>query len=281
MSRARDEEARPTPHGLAGRLRALREATVPRISQTAAAQAIGSSQNRLSRAESGAHVLTPDEVRTLCRLYGAASAERRQLVEWAGAVARSTVDARVVLRRGGGTAAFQARIRTMEEGAVLIRAYQPGMILGPLQTEAYATVVFRGDRDAVRQRMLRSRALRDQEARRWRLVQPLGALLWNLGGHRTMAEQMEALVAVSRLPHVDLRIVTADREASFAVTHGFHVYDDNAAVVGVLTGTTVDTDRATIAEYVALHEQLVELSVGGDAARSAIMDVEAAYRRSS
>jgi len=79
-------------------------------------------------------------------------------------------------------------------------------------------------------------------------VQPVGALLWNLGGHRVMAEQMEALIAASRCPHVDLRSVTADQEASFAVTHVFHVYDDNAAVVGVLTGTAIDTDRATNAE---------------------------------
>ena len=48
------EDVRPTRSGLSGRLRALREATVPRISQTAAAKAIGASQKRkISRAGPG------------------------------------------------------------------------------------------------------------------------------------------------------------------------------------------------------------------------------------
>ena len=56
------------------------------------------------------------------------------------------------------------------------------MVLGQLQTEAYARVVFDGDEAAVAERLRRSQLLLGDASRRWVLVQPMGALLWNLGG---------------------------------------------------------------------------------------------------
>lgn len=272
------DDARPSRSGLAGRLRDLREATVPRVSQTAAARAIGTSQNKISRAESGQWVLPPADVRTLARLYGATAEVQRHLVRWAEALAPGEVDARTVLHRGGGTAAFQARVRRMEDGAELVRAYQPGMVLGQLQTERYADVVFGGDRGAVAERMRRNDELLTNPDRRWRLVQPVGALLWNLGGHEVMAEQMDALITVSRLPHVDLRIITAAQPATFAVTHGFHLYDDSSVLVGILTGTTISKTPADTQQYGELHDRLVEVSAGGGAARAVIARIAADYR---
>lgn len=277
MSSARDDNP-PTRNGLAGRLRALREATVPRISQTVAAKAIAASQNKISRAEAGQWVLTPAEVRTLARLYGADREERRALEAWAAALAPGEVDARVVLRRGGGTAAFQARIRRLEEGAELIRAFQPGMILGQLQTEAYARVVFRGDDAAVAERMRRNRLLLDDPSHRWVLVQPFGALSWNLGGAAVMAEQLDALVTASRLPHVDLRIIGPEQPMTFAVTHGFHLYDHKAVVVGITTGTTIDDDRHAVGHYGDLFARLLAAGIGGEQARDSLAGLAAGYR---
>lgn len=240
----------------------------------------------MSRIEAGRFVPTPEDVTALCRLYGADAATRRELVAWAKDLAPGEVKSTVMLRRGGGTAAFQARIRRMEEEARLVRSFQPGMVLGVLQTERYADVVFGGDRASVAERMARHRVLLDDVSRRWVLVQPVGALLWNLGGSEVMAEQMDALVAASRLPNVDLRVITPDLEASFAVTHGFHLYSGeetkgfpwHRCVVGIVTGTTIDEDRDTIKVYADLHARLVELSVGGDEARSAVERIAADYR---
>lgn len=279
-------DARPTRDGLAGRLRALRAATD--LSQTAAAKAIGASQNKVSRIESGQFVPGPAEVTALCRLYGADPATRRELVAWAKDLAAGEVDARVMLRRDGGTAAFQARIRRMEEEARLVRSFQPGMVIGVLQTERYADVVFNGDKAAVAERMRRHEQLLADSSRRWVLVQPVGALLWNLGGREVMAEQMDALVRTSLLPQVDLRVITPDQASTFAVTHGFHLYSGEKSrrggswdrcVVGILTGTTIDENKATIQRYVDLHAALVDLSVGGDEARATVEQIAADYRR--
>lgn len=272
------ERPRPTRQGLAGRLRMLREATVPRISQTAAAQTIGASQNKISRAESGEWVLDPEEVKALARLYGASRPIQEQLVDWAKALAAEEVDSRLMLRRGGGTAAFQARIRRMEQGAAEVRAFQPGMVLGMLQTERYAAEVFGGDIAAVAERVRRAQQLLIDDSRSWQLVQPVGALLWNLGGPEVMAEQMDAMYAASKLRHVDLRIITAEQQVNFTATHGFHLYDRQAVVVGILTGTTVSTETADIDQYRALFDKLMASALSGDRAREVLSQLAGEYR---
>lgn len=283
----RASDARPTRAGLAGRLRALREDTDPRVSQTAAAKAIGGSQNKVSRIEGGQFVPTPQDVTALCRLYRTDTATRRELVAWAKDLAAGEVKSAVMLRRGGGTAAFQARIGRLEEEAHLVRSFQPGLVLGILQTERYADVVFGGNRAAVAERMARHHLLLADTSRQWSLVQPIGALLWNMGGNDVMAEQMDALVDASRLPNVDLRVITPDKPTTFAVTHGFHLYSGKPAhgsswdrcVVGIVTGTTIDEDKPTIQRYADLHAALVDLSVGGDEARETVERIAADYRR--
>jgi len=271
-------DTRPTPSGLAGRLRALREATRPRISQTAAAAAIDTSQNRLSRIEAGRHVPTPAEARALGRLYGADRAQQVQLAAWAKALTPARVDARMIVRRRGGRAEFQRRIRDAEQGARLVRSFQPGMVVGVAQTRAYATVVFGGREDAVEARLERHRQLLDDPTRHWILVQPVGALLWNLGGATVMAEQIDQLVEVSHLAHVDLRIITAAQPMTVAVTHGFHLYDHGAVVVGLKTGTTISGDPRDIEQYSDLHDHLAAGAVGGDQARDVLAGLAHDYR---
>jgi hypothetical protein len=279
MSTERDG-ARPSLHGLAGRLRALREATRPRISQTAAARAIGASQNKISRAESGQWLLEPEQVRTLARLYGANAAEQRQLVQWADALAPEQVDSRLVLRRQGGTAAFQARIHRIQQSASLIHAYQPALVIGVLQTEAYARAVFGADDPAgLAERMRQSRQLLDDADRRWLLVQTEGALLWNLGGPEVMAEQVDAIVQASHLAHVDLRIITHDQPVDFTAAHGFQLYDHHAVIVGILTGTTISTETRDVEQYAAKFDQLAAAALRGDDARAALTRIRDTYRQ--
>jgi hypothetical protein len=274
-------DARPTVAGLAGRLRALREATHPRVSQTAAAKQIEAAQNKISRAENGEAVLTPAELRALGRLYGASREDILELEAWAKALKPGQVKAGTMLRRGGGTAAFQARISKMEEASRLVRAFQPGMVLGQLQTRRYATEVFGGESASITERMRRHARLLEDGRRRWQLVQPVGALLWNLGGAEVMAEQMDRLAEVTELPHVDLRIITERQPVNFTATHGFHLYDEQAVVVGILTGTTIDPDTASIRQYVEQFERLRAVSIGGDEARAVLIRLATAYREDS
>lgn len=271
--------ARPTLVGLGGRLRELREATRPRLSQTAAGKPVGMTQNSLSRIENGERPINPGKVRDLAKLYGADRDTTRQLVQWAEALQPGTVDARQIIRRGGGTAAFQARVRQLEEGSQLVRAFQPGMVLGVVQTRAYASVVFRGDADAVDERLRRNRLLIDEPTRCWELVQPIGALLWTMGDAAVMAEQMDALIEVSRMPNVDLRIVTSGQPHQFALANGFHLYDDRSVLVGIKTGTTISENPADVALYADLFAKIRSTALARDDARGVLRQLAKHYRQ--
>lgn len=276
MSTARGDDAPPSLDGLAGRLRALREATRPRISQTDAARAIDASQNKISRAETGLWLLTPQQVMTLARLYGADPAEARRLRDWTEALAPNVVDSRMILQRS--TSKFQQRIMRAEEASKVVRSYQPAIALGVLQSEAYAGVIFDGDAKSVAARLERNRLMLDNPERRWLLIQTEGSLMWNLGGADIMAAQLDSMIDASRRPNVDLRIVSRDRPASFFALHGFHIYDEQAVMVGTLTATSLTSNRQDVDRYLALFDRLADLAVSGDDARAVLARLAGEYR---
>ena len=271
------DDARPTLSGLAGRLRALRLATRPRVSQDAAARAAGTSQNKISRAEAGEHLLTVPELRKLARAYGADPTELRVLVEWTKALEPTVVDSRLVLQRG--TASFQHRVFRAEQAAAHVRSFQPAIVVGALQTEEYVRVMFGDDADRIAARLRRNRQLLDDDTRRWTIVQTEGALSWCLGGPDVMAEQIDAMIAASRLPHIDLRIITHQQAASFFALHGFHLYDRQSVHIGTLTASALITDRADVERYWTQFERPAGIALIGDDARAALAETATRYRR--
>lgn len=274
-----DQGAPTSLDGLAARLRALREATSPRVSQTAAGRVIGTSQNKISRAEAGQHLLTPEEVKKLVSHYGGTPREARELAGAATALADRVVDSRLILRRQGGTASYQQSVQAAERAAAVVSAYQPSLVLGVLQTPRYAGVIFGpGGEDAVTARLARHRMMLDDESRRWVLIQTEGSLLWNLGGADVMAEQLAAIREASERPNVDLRIITSRQAMPFAVNHGFHLYDRQAVQIGTLTASTMTSNPREVDQYVTTFDRLAELAVAGDDARREIDRIAASYR---
>jgi transcriptional regulator with XRE-family HTH domain len=269
-----------SPAGLAGRLKALRLATQPRISQTAAGRALGTSQNKISRVEAGEQLLTPEEVATLARLYGAPVREVRALEKAARALAARYVDSRLILRRGGGTLSYQRSVADAEAAAGLVRSYQPTVVLGVLQTADYAAVMFGPGHEAdVAVRMERNRALVEEPSRRWVLVQTEGALLWNVAGAEVMAAQIDKLIDTSRLPNVDLRIITHRQVTPIIpVGHGFHLYDRSTVQIGTLSGSARITDPGEVDRYSAKFDELADVAAAGDAARAELERIREVYR---
>ena len=250
-------------------------ATRPRVSQQAAAEAIRASQNKISRVEAGEHLLSSADVRALARRYGAAADEVRQLVSWAEALAPTVADSRLIMQRG--TASFQHRILRAEQAANHVRSFQPAVVLGVLQIEAYARIVFGDDADGVDARLRRNRQLLDDDSRRWTLIQTEGALLWNVG-RDAMAAQIDAMIEASRRPHVDLRLITHKQRAPIVALHGFHLYDDQAVHFSSVTASTLTSNRHEVEQYSRLFDRLAELALTGDDARTALAAIADTYQ---
>ncbi len=271
---------------LARSLLALRRAAG--LNQIPFAEALGVSQAQVSRVELGRRIIGPELIERWCDLCNATTADRERVM----ALAKSGADARdlrvVFQRSAAGANYFQERVREHERAAAVIRAFQPGMVLGQLQTLDYAAAVFGAGEDLspaevvdlVAERRRRWTRIDDGDGQRreWRLIQTEGALNWCLRSPTLMAEQVEHIGDLSRLPNVRVGIIPGRMLADVVAPHGFHLYDEAAVQVGTKTATGLLTEPADVTVYVDLFAQLEALAVYDDAARAVLARIAAEYR---
>jgi transcriptional regulator with XRE-family HTH domain len=237
------------------------------------------SQPALSRVEKGSGSLTPDVMRVLCRIYGVSEAERAALVQLAEDTEAGYVDARVVLQ-AGNTINLQQRFARLERDAAEVRSYNPVMVIGSLQTPAYAATVFGTSEDdpIVRDRTGRQEKMITDSRRRWVFVQTEGSLRWHARSAAVMAEQMEHLIELSHAPNVDLAVIAWQTPVEVFQNTAFHLYDDTAAVVGTRDGTAIITDHVRVADYRSVFDELAALAPFGDASRDVLRRIADDYR---
>lgn len=252
------------------------------MKQVPAAVAAGISQPGLSRIEHGGLVPAPETVEALARVYSADPDTTARLVELAIAIRPEHLDSRIIMQRGLNH--FQERLGKIERSSALIRAYQPNMILGMLQTPAYAEVVFasRGRTaaqvaDGVASRIARQTALVEPD-RTWVLIQTEGALDWCVRDAALMVEQVDHIIEMSQLPNVRIGLIIRRTPASILAPHGFYIFDDRAVMLGTKTATALIDDLDDIATYGALFSELERLAVFGDEARAELNRVADEYR---
>ncbi|MGQ0573025.1 MAG: helix-turn-helix domain-containing protein [Pseudonocardia sp.] len=271
----RDDEARTD---LGRSFLALREAAGLTQMQVVAKARV--SQTQLSRIEKGDSLPTEDQAHDLGRVYGLDDQSRTELAQRVKVARAGIRDARLVIQRGA-TLAMQRRWRQMEQQAEVVRAYQPAVVLGVLQTAAYASVVLRRAETSsvVQDRMLRHRRLLDGPVPRQVLVHTEGALRFTVGSPAVMAEQIAAVIEASRRPHVQVGVIPAGAATQRVTANGFHLYDTTTAVVGVELAAATLRERADVAHFEALFGDLSALAVFGDAGRDLLRGIAADHNR--
>lgn len=242
------------------------------------------SQSSISRYERGLFVPSVDDAAELARVYKASPADRRRLLQLVRDLRENTTpSARVIMQRAAGE--MQARIGRIEASSVRIRYFHPLVISGLLQTEAYMATVFAsgGDlpleqqRAAVAQRMERQDVLRD-DRHEFTFVLPEGALRWQMGSPAVMVEQLEHVVAVSRLSNVRIGIIPWTTRVDLAPMHGFDLHDERAAIVGTETATAFLTNPHDVVAYSKLFAELEALASFDDDARTILARVAEDFR---
>lgn len=181
----------------------------------------------------------------------------------------------------GGLEAAQKSVRQQYEQVKLARSYQPKVMPGMVQTEAYTRAALTGviveqavetdDRDgeiarAVAERMDRQRLLGRPDARWFFLLEE--PVLWYRPYPRDVhLEQLQHLLEVRRRPNVFLGIipVDADRRAVHP-EEAFDITDRHLVTVELVSGFLSVTQPAEVALYVATWERLWSLAETGAAA---------------
>lgn len=244
----------------------------------------GRQQPWLARFERGAAVPTPVEVEALTELYGAPAKVRRRLVALSRDLRHDpNPPARMVMQRAGE---MQQRIGRIEKASRRIATFAPTVLPGLLQTEAYMRVVFASGNDLSSAQQAKASAgrleraeLLHQPGREFVFSITEGALRWQLGGAAVMAEQLDHLIEVSRLPMVRLGVIPWTTPVDVAPMHGFDLHDRRAAIVGTETATAFLTNRHDVAAYVKLLADLERLTTWGEAARTVLAEHARAHRQ--
>lgn len=213
---------------LGAALRRLREETGH--STDSAASALKWSQSKVSRIETAATSVTPDDVRTLLELYGAASDEIADLVNLAmedrqPSWWRQYSD--VLPENFGG-------YLSLESEASRITTYESEVVPGLLQTDAYAreilgqhplTVMPYEIQQAARLRVARQSRLAGSEPLELDAVINEAVVRRLIGDAAVMRQQLEHLIEVAQLPNVTIRVLPFSAGAHPATNGSFVLLD--------------------------------------------------------
>lgn len=283
MPASRDDAERPS---WARTLRSLRLAaglTQPQAAEAATPMLpVGVpaiTQQVISRTEQGGQLPDASVVAALCAAYRA-TAEASRTVERAINEARERRNDRRLVVQRGNTLHAQQRWRRIEGAAQQIDAVQTGMVLGLLQTPAYAALAMQvpEDHPAIADRRKRFDSMLADSGRQYRLVQTEGSLRVQLGSPELMAEQIQALRTVAEVPHVDLRVLPMRRAVNEPLTAGgFHIYDD-VVVLGLEVGAADIDDPDDVQYFRRLFDQYHGPALVGAEAAECLTQLAAQYQ---
>ncbi|GII92308.1 DUF5753 domain-containing protein [Sinosporangium siamense] len=263
---------------LGARLRRLREHR--HLSGKELAKRVGWQASKVSRIENARQTATEEDV-----------------VAWAHAVhaGESVVDELVALAAGlhersdawrqrhrAGLAGLQENVKDVEARTRLFRVFEPGLVIGLLQTAEYARNIFSKVRRvasepdeidaAIRVRMQRQEILYDR-SRTFRFVMPEAVLRYRLAPVDVMLGQLDRLLAVGTLPNVELGILPFDAELPAAPVDGFWIYDEGLVGVPTRTKDLMLRDPDDIAFYARAFDELSRSAVFGEDARAVVVHV--------
>jgi len=233
--------------------------------------ATGLSQAQLSRIERGRSLPTEVEADQLTRLYQVDPGRRAELIRMARDARAGIRDSRLVVQRGH-TLAMQQRWRHIEGDARVVRSYQPALVLGVLQTAAYASVVLEQPVDSavVEDRVSRNRRLLDEPNRTHVLIQTEGALRLRVGSESVMDGQVRNLLDAGGRSNVQFGVIPESRAVDVVAGTGFHIYDDTAVVVGLEVAAATLTDGPDVQHFRRLFDRLSAVAVWGEEARAVV-----------
>lgn len=269
---------------LGSQLRQLREAA--HLSGKELAERLRWQPSKVSRLENARQTATEDDVVVWAQATHASPETTDELLTQAIALMERHDGWKQ--RHRSGLAALQEDIRDLEARTRLFRVFEPGILVGLLQTAEYARHVFGKVKRlysaaeqidaAVRVRMQRQEILYDR-SRTFRFLVTEAALHTRLAPAEVMRGQLDRLMAVSTLPNVEFGVIPFSRELPSAPINGFWIYNETMVGVATMTKDLVLRDPDDVAFYGRAFDDYAKVAEFGEAGREVIIRILHEYRK--
>ncbi|MFI9355752.1 helix-turn-helix domain-containing protein [Streptomyces lydicus] len=257
---------------LGAALRALRQAS--RKEAKAIARSAVMSTSKLSKIETAKVAPSVTDVERILTAIGVSDEVKAEYLEAARAAATETTAWRLIRRLGVHKA--QQQTRALEAQMTSLRLFQPALIPGLLQTPEYIRAILSRHNlgedvltQTISARIERQRALYDSTKElHFVITEPV--LRWRIVSAAKMAEQLDRLVSLSRMPNIDIRIVPLSARQQDIANHAFVIRDDRTVSVETVHAEVVVTDPRDVALYAHKFEGFASMALSGDAMRATL-----------
>jgi transcriptional regulator with XRE-family HTH domain len=250
------------------------------------AERLGWSQPKVSRIERGQRTPSEEDLQAFAQLVRATAEITDELLTKVRTV--HSVHAAWRRQLAGGAAVGQHDILELEASVRLVRAFEPAVIPGMLETDDYARMLFddvvalygipNDAEEAVRIRLRRQQLIHDP-ARRFEFVIGEAALRSQVCPPPVMRAQLDLVRALSNLETVDVFILPTDAKLPFLPLHGFWIFDDELVSVETVHIRVEARDPSEVALYLRVFDQLKASALGEEAARALLTRVIEQWRQ--
>jgi hypothetical protein len=167
----------------------------------------------------------------------------------------------------------------------MLRLFQPVLVPGLLQTPEYIRAVLQRhnlSEDALTRtlsgRLERQAVLYDNaKALRFVITEPV--LRWRIVPPQMMAAQLDRIVSISRLSHVDIRVVPLRIQQHDIANHAFVIRDDRMVTVETVHAEVVVTDPRDVGLYVDKFDGFERVALSGNEMRSLVEGIRDDFLR--
>ncbi|MFJ9454985.1 helix-turn-helix domain-containing protein [Kitasatospora sp. NPDC101447] len=229
------------------------------------------SPSKLSKIETGKVPPTVVDVERILEAIGVSDEVKAEYMAAARAEATEATAWRLVRRLGYHRK--QQQIKALDDSTTLLRVFQPSLVPGLLQTPEYVRAVFEGKNlgeeqlsRTVSARLARQQCLYDT-TKSLRFIITESVLRWRLVPAAMMAGQLDRIISVSRLGHVDIRVVPLAVPQSDVPSHSFVIRDDRMVTVETVHAELAVTDPRDVEMYVRKFNRFSDRAVSGDTMR--------------
>ncbi|UED83285.1 helix-turn-helix domain-containing protein [Streptomyces profundus] len=266
---------------LGAALRALRQASGKEAKVVARSSAM--SVSKLSKIETGRVTPSITDVDQILIALGVSDEVKAEYLKIAREQTTETVAWRELRRMGMHK--VQEQLKAVEAQMVLMKVFQSALVPGLLQTPEYIRVILgrHGMTPEILRRTMQARLERQgvlyDESKVLSFIITEHVLRWRIVSNSRMAEQIDRIISLSRLPAVDVRLVpTAARQNDIA-SHAFVIRDDRTVSIETVHAKVVVTDPRDVAVYVRKFEQFGVVALQGDEMRAALARIRDEFLR--